>query len=116
MPTHDSPSPAATMRDATEPGRDVPIPLLTHITNVVVSATDDAGPQTTWTRSGVDFLGRCWRALQARRQDRRSRVALCSLTERELSDIGVTSTEIDCIVARRTIERLRNGTAFPGMR
>jgi len=37
---------------------------------------------------------------------------LHDLSERELMDIGLTPSDIDCIVAGRAIERLRDGTMY----
>lgn len=67
-----------------------------------------AGPPVASTWSVLGLLGRCWRAFQKRRQ----RVSLRDLSERELMDIGLTQGDIDCIVAGRAIERLRDRTTY----
>jgi uncharacterized protein YjiS (DUF1127 family) len=123
MPTQYTPSPAGTAGDAAAPGFDVSIPLVTDVISLVPDVmngvgydSDDVGARSLWTRSVVNLLKQVWHAFQEQRQRRRSRVALCGLSERALKDIGMTGAEIDCIVARGTIDRLRDGTAYPGMR
>jgi uncharacterized protein YjiS (DUF1127 family) len=78
-----------------------------------LSEKQAAGPPTVSTRSGLSLLRRYWRAFQERRQRARLRVSLHELSDRELVDIGLTPGEIDCIVARRTLKRLRDGTTYP---
>lgn len=77
---------------------------------------DTTESPTDWTPSILNLLARRWRAFQVRRQRRRSHGALLRLSDRELKDIGLTSTEIECIAARRAIERLREHVTCPWMR
>jgi uncharacterized protein YjiS (DUF1127 family) len=44
-----------------------------------------------------------WDAFQQWRKRERLRTQLCQLTERELTDIGITRGEIDCIASKRGI-------------
>jgi uncharacterized protein YjiS (DUF1127 family) len=71
-----------------------------------------AGPPAASTRSVFGLLQRCWRAFRKWRQRESLRVSLHDLSERELMDIGLTSGDIDYIVAGRAIERLRDGTTY----
>jgi uncharacterized protein YjiS (DUF1127 family) len=71
-----------------------------------------AGPPAASTRSVSGLLLRYWRAFWERRRHERLRVGLYDLSDRELMDIGLTSTNIDYIAARRAIERLRDGTMY----
>jgi uncharacterized protein YjiS (DUF1127 family) len=84
--------------------------------NAAIAARDDAlsekdaaGPPVASTRSVFDLLRRYWLVIQTRRQRHRSRATLRNLTERELMDIGITSSEIECIVAHRAADRQRDG-------
>lgn len=72
-----------------------------------------AGPPDASTRGVLSLFRRYWRAFRARRQRARLRVTLHNLSERELMDIGLTQGDIDCIVANRAFERLRDGTTHP---
>jgi uncharacterized protein YjiS (DUF1127 family) len=74
-----------------------------------LSEKDAAGPPAASTRSFLSLLKGYWRAFEKRR--RMSRVSLHDLSDRELTDIGVTRAEIDGIAAQRAIDRLRDGTA-----
>ena len=75
-----------------------------------LSEKDAAGPPAASTRSVLSLLKGYWRAFRERRQRQRLRASLHDLSDRELMDIGVTRAEIDCIAARRAIDRLRDGT------
>ena len=75
-----------------------------------LSEKDAAGPPAAPTRSVLDLLKGYWRAFQERRQRHWLRVSLHDLSDRELTDIGVTRAEIECIAAHRAIDRLRDGT------
>jgi uncharacterized protein YjiS (DUF1127 family) len=77
-----------------------------------LSEKDAAGPPAAATRSVFSSLERCWRAFQESRQRRRLRASLRDLNERQLMDIGLTPGDIDCIVAHRALERLRDGTMY----
>ena len=52
------------------------------------------------------LIKRYWRAFQERRQ--RPQVALQDLSDRELTDIGLTRAEIDYITPERAIDTLRD--------
>ena len=75
-----------------------------------LSEKDAAGAPAAPTRSVLSLLKGYWRAFQKRRRRRRLRAGLHDLSDRGLMDIGVTRAEIDCIAARRAIDRLRDGT------
>jgi uncharacterized protein YjiS (DUF1127 family) len=76
------------------------------------SEKEAVGPPLASTRRVLSLLQRYWRAFRQWRQRERFRVNLHSLSERELMDVGLTSSDIDYIVADRAIERLRDGTAY----
>ena len=73
------------------------------------SEKDAAGLPVASTRSVLSLLEGYWRAFRKWRQRERLRVSLHDLSDRELMDIGLTSSEIDYIDAGRAIERLRDG-------
>jgi uncharacterized protein YjiS (DUF1127 family) len=73
--------------------------------------TDAAGPAVASPQSVLNLLKRYWRAFQERRRRQRLRTSLHHLSERELMDIGIAPGEIEYIVARQAIEKLRDGTA-----
>ena len=75
-----------------------------------LSEKDAAGPPATSTQSVLSLLKGYWHAFQERRQRRRLQASLHDLSDRQLTDIGVTRGEIDCIAAHRAIDRLRDGT------
>jgi uncharacterized protein YjiS (DUF1127 family) len=62
------------------------------------------GQTAASTRRGVSFFARCWRAFQERRERQRLRATLCSLSDRELIDIGATRGEIDYVASSRGID------------
>ncbi|WP_334369171.1 DUF1127 domain-containing protein [Bradyrhizobium sp. AZCC 1578] len=70
-------------------------------------------PVSRQRRSVLSLLQGYWRAFRKRRQRERLLVSLHDLSDRELMDIGLTPSDIDCIVAGRAIERLRDGTKYP---
>jgi uncharacterized protein YjiS (DUF1127 family) len=74
--------------------------------------SEAAGPPVASTWSILSLLQGYWRAFRKRRQRERLRVSLHDLSDRELRDIGLTSGDIDCIVAGRAIERLRDGRTY----
>jgi uncharacterized protein YjiS (DUF1127 family) len=76
------------------------------------SEKEAAGPPAAATRSVLGLLQEYWRAFRKRRQRKRSLVSLQELSERDLKDIGLTAGDIDYIVARRAIERLRDGAMY----
>ena len=77
-----------------------------------LSEKDAAGPPAASAQSVLSLLKGYWRAFQERRQRRRLRASLHDLSDRQLTDIGVTRGEIDCIAAHRAIDRLRDGTSI----
>ena len=79
-----------------------------------LSEKDAAEPPATSAsaRSVLGLLKRYWRAFQKRYQRQRLRDTLHDLSDRELMDIGVTRTEIDCIAAYRAFDKLRDGTTY----
>src|ERR1700675_4616271 len=50
------------------------------------------------------FFKRYWGAFQERRERQRLRLALCDLSDRELTDIGTTRGEIDYVASNRSID------------
>ena len=71
-----------------------------------LSEKDAAGPPVASTRSVLSVLRGYWRAFRRRRQAE----SLHNLSDRELTDIGLTPGDIDHLVARRDFERLGDGT------
>lgn len=76
------------------------------------SEKEAAGPPVASTWSVLSLLRGCWCAFRNWRQRERLRISLHDLSERELMDIGLTSSDIDYIVALRAIERLRDGRTY----
>jgi uncharacterized protein YjiS (DUF1127 family) len=74
--------------------------------------SEAAGPPVASTPRVLSLLGGYWRAFRNWRQRERSRVSLHDLSERELRDIGLTSSDLDYIVTGRAIERLRDGRTY----
>ena len=70
----------------------------------------ETGSSAISTRNVFSQLQRWWRAFQQWRQRERLRTSLHDLNARELEDIGLTPSNIDYIVARRALDRLRDGT------
>ena len=58
-------------------------------------------PQAASARNVLSLLKRYWRAFRERRRCRTVRIALHELSDRQLTDIGLTGPEIDCIAAHR---------------
>src|SRR6185369_15377298 len=81
-----------------------------------LSEKDAAGPPRAATRSVpglvLGLLKQYWRAFR----ERRPRLSLHDLSDRELMDIGLTRGEIDSISPQRTIDTLRDGTTYPWSR
>jgi uncharacterized protein YjiS (DUF1127 family) len=125
MPTQHSNFTAETRRDIAGLGTDASVALAQDAAddvlaavgpNAAIAARDDAlsekdaaGPPVASTRSVFDLLRRYWLVIQTRRQRHRLRATLRNLTERELMDIGITTSEIECIVAHRAADRQRDG-------
>jgi uncharacterized protein YjiS (DUF1127 family) len=93
-------------REAAGPGFDFAIASVKD----ALSEKQAAGPPVASTRNVLGSLKGYWRAFQERRQRNRLRVSLNDLSDRQLRDIGLTPGDIDCIVAHRAFERLRDGT------
>ena len=74
------------------------------------SEKEAAGPPVAPTSGVLSLLQEYWRAFRKRRQRKRSLVSLHELSDRDLKDLGLTSPDIDYIIAGRAIERLRDGT------
>ena len=85
-------------------------------TNVSVedalSEKQAAGPPVESTRSVLGSLRGYWRAFRERRRRNRLRVSVNDLSDRQLMDIGLTTGDIERIVAHRAFERLRDGTTY----
>ena len=77
-----------------------------------LSEKEAAGPPVAPTRSVLSLLQEYWRAFRKRRLQRRSPASLDDLSDRHLKDIGLPPSDIDCIVARRAIERFRDGAMY----
>jgi uncharacterized protein YjiS (DUF1127 family) len=114
MPTHDTPPLLAGVVGASEQlDRDE---LVTLTKDNAPSEEDAATPPETSLQIVLSLLQRCWRACRERRERYRLRVTLESLSERELTDIGMTRAEIEHIVAHRSLDQLRHGITYPWMR
>ena len=74
------------------------------------SEKEAAGRPSLSKRNVWSLLKGYWRTFRERRQRERLRVSLHDLSDRELTDIGLTSGDIDYIDAHRAIEKLRDGT------
>jgi uncharacterized protein YjiS (DUF1127 family) len=70
-----------------------------------------AASPATATRSIVTNLARCWQRWRERRR-RQRRIALHELSERELTDIGVTRVDIEYISALQELDRLKSDTTM----
>ena len=128
MPTQQTNPTSETGRDAAGVGLDFSIALVkeamddvlaTARPNATIAALDGAlsekdaaEPPATSARSVLSSLKRYWRAFQEWYQRQRLRATLHELSDRELTDIGVTRAEIDCIAAYRAFDKLRDGTAY----
>ena len=77
-----------------------------------LSEKQAAGPPVASTRSVLGSLRGYWRAFRERRRRNRLRVSVNDLSDRQLMDIGMAAGDIDCIVAYRAFERLRDGTTY----
>ncbi|MGJ5070387.1 DUF1127 domain-containing protein [Bradyrhizobium oligotrophicum] len=78
-----------------------------------LSEKDAAGPPATPTWPIIRLIGWCWRAIQEWQRRERVRDCLHELSERELTDIGITRAEIEHIAALQTLDRLRDDS-YPG--
>ena len=77
-----------------------------------LSEKQAAGPPVASTRSVLRSLRGYWRAFRERRRSNRLRVSVNDLSDRQLMDIGLTTGDIERIVAHRAFERLRDGTTY----
>lgn len=83
-------------------------------TNITSETEDDAARLPFDLATVLSLLRRYWRSFQEWRP--RSGVTLHDLSDRELMDIGLTRSEIDCIAPERAIERLRDSTMYLSVR
>ena len=72
---------------------------------------EGTGPPVAPTRSVLNLLLLYWRAFR-KRCLQGSPASFHDLTERHLKDIGLPPSDIDCIVARRAIERYRDDAMY----
>ena len=77
-----------------------------------LSEKQAAGPPVESTRNVLRSLRGYWRAFRERRRRNRLRVSVNDLSDRQLMDIGLTTGDIERIVAHRAFERLRDGTSY----
>ena len=78
------------------------------------SEKDAAGPPApTWLI--IRLIGRCWRAIQERNRRASLRANLYELSERELTDIGITRAEIEHIAALQTLDGLKHHPRYLGI-
>jgi uncharacterized protein YjiS (DUF1127 family) len=82
-------------------------------TEDALSEKQAAGPPAGSTRGALRWLRGYWRAFRERRQRNKSRESLRGLSDRQLMDIGIPPGDIECIVAYRAFEGLRDGTSYP---
>ena len=108
MPPQQTKLTPETGRDAAGRGPDASIAALRD----AFPEKEAAGPPVASTRRVLSLLEGYWRAFRKWRQRERSRLSLHDLSDRELMDIGLTSSEIDYIDASRAIERLRDGMRY----
>jgi uncharacterized protein YjiS (DUF1127 family) len=73
-------------------------------------ARDGAGPGVD--RAITSLLKRSWRAFVQWRHQQSLQATLHGLSERELTDIGVTRGEIEYLTRRGTIDTLRDNKAY----
>lgn len=73
-------------------------------TNVTAATECDAARLRFDLSIVLGLLRRYWRAVQ----ERRPRITLQDLSDRELMDIGLTRGEIDSLAPERAIDRLRD--------
>jgi len=79
------------------------------------SEKNAAGPPATPTWLIIRLVGRSWRALQERRRRETLRANLYELSERELTDIGITRAEIEHIAALQTLGGVRDDPHYFGL-
>jgi uncharacterized protein YjiS (DUF1127 family) len=101
---------------ASETGRDAAVLDVGLSTALVREAADDALPERdatgltgASTPSVFSSLTRYWRTFRERQ---RRNATVHDLSDRELTDIGLTRGEIDCIARHRAIDALKDSTTF----
>lgn len=87
-------------------------PQQTDITPETEREAAGLGLAMASTSSLPSLLRRYWLAYQERRYRQSVRVALQDLSDRELTDIGLTRAEIDYITPERAIDTLRDNTRY----
>ena len=75
-----------------------------------LSEKNAAGRAAGLARSVLSLLARYWRAFQKRLQRQSLRDTLQDLSDRELSDIGLTRGEIDYLTPERAVDAMRDRT------
>ena len=76
------------------------------------SEKEAVGPPVTPTSSVLSLLQEYWRAFRKWCLQQRPPAGLHDLSDRHLKDIGLPPGDIDCIVARRAMERFRDGATY----
>src|SRR6185312_5585652 len=99
MPPQQTNITAGTERDAATLGLDLSIAL----TKDALSVQDAAGSTAASTRNVLGLLKRYWLTFQKHWQRQSLRDTLQDLSDRELSDIGLTRGEIDYLTPERAI-------------
>jgi uncharacterized protein YjiS (DUF1127 family) len=56
------------------------------------------------TRQVPGFIGRCWSALQERRERNKVRAALYALNGRDLHDIGIAHSDIEYVASNPNLD------------
>ena len=79
------------------------------------SEKNAAGPPATPTWLIIRLIGRSWRALRERRRRETLRANLYELSERELTDIGITRAEIEHIAALQALDGVRDDPRYFGL-
>ncbi len=90
----------------------------THHHHVISEAKRDAARPAAYISAAtrlIEALISYWQAFQEQRQRENVRVALRDLSDRELTDIGVTRADIEYIAAHRAHDRLRDDARSLGM-
>ncbi|QUS40100.1 DUF1127 domain-containing protein [Tardiphaga alba] len=90
----------------------------THHHHFVSEAKRGTARPAAYTSAATRFIYALisyWRAFQEQRQRENVRMALRDLSDRELTDIGVTPAEIEYIAAYRAHDTLRDNSRNLGM-
>jgi hypothetical protein len=103
---------AASVKDATGNAlAEAPLDTSIAAPRDVFPEKEGTGPPVESTRSVLSLLLEYWRAFR-KRCLQGSPAGFHDLTERHLKDIGLPPSDIDCIVARRAIERYRDDAMY----